>query len=43
VAVIGYTLTFRFLSDLFSERTVGDARWWIKKQKMWINRNVPYM
>jgi ankyrin repeat protein len=42
-AVIGYTLTFRFLSDIFSERTVGDARWWIKKRKTWINRNVPYM
>jgi hypothetical protein len=42
-AVIGYTLTFRVLSDLFSKRTVGDARWWIKKRQMWINRNVPYM
>jgi hypothetical protein len=35
-AVVGYALSFRFLSDIFSERTVGDARRWIKKRKMWI-------
>jgi Ankyrin repeats (3 copies)/Ankyrin repeats (many copies) len=42
-AVIGYTLTFGILSDFFSERTVGDAEWWIRKRKRWISKNVPYM